>query len=170
MKKGKIFWTTIATVIAITTIGISAVGATAGFAITSITASCDGSGLVYFTGTNPGFNLTLMDKHLGPSGPFLSSGISLSIPAGGTSPIAYQLDLSGWTGGPHYRVDSNYNTKSPSLNCGDDDATNTPTPSPTLTLTPTSTPTCEWWQQLLDWQCVDPTPTNTDTPSPTLED
>ncbi|HET7098923.1 MAG TPA: hypothetical protein VFI61_01660, partial [Patescibacteria group bacterium] len=77
---------------------------------------------------------------------------------------------SGWTGGPHYRVDSNYNTKSPSLNCGDDDATNTPTPSPTLTLTPTSTPTCEWWQQLLDWQCVDPTPTNTDTPSPTLED
>lgn len=154
------------------------------FSVDSITADCNGTGQVTYTGTIPsgGIVLTLYDKHLGDAGAFIiSDPVVSTIITSGTSPVSYSLDLSGWTGGPHYRVDSNYNTKSASLDCG----TLTPTPTPTVvTPTPTTDPghhyacvenACTLVNGAGDNTCSSnndcgeptPTPTETVTPTPT---
>jgi hypothetical protein len=137
------------------------------FGILSITANCNGSGVVSWTGTNPQIVLTLMDKHLGSSGPFIPAvpPVTYVIPAESTSPYSYQLDLSGWTGGPHYRVDSNFHTKSASYYCPVI-PTETPTETPTPTLTPTLTETATETQEP---PTETATPTLTDTPTETQE-
>lgn len=132
------------------------------FGIVEITANCEGSGVVTWTGANPGdIVLTLYDKHLGNAGPFIPSDplIQYFVPADATSPHAYQLDLSGWTGGPHYRVDSNYNTKSASYNCPGFEPSATPTVTPTASPTDTATNTPVP-------PSATPTDTATNTPAP----
>lgn len=129
------------------------------FGIVEITANCEGSGVVTWTGANPGdIVLTLYDKHLGNAGPFIPSDplVQYFVPADATSPHAYQLNLGGWTGGPHYRVDSNYNTKSASYNCPGFEPSATPTVTPTASPTDTATNT--------------PVPTYTSTPTETATD
>ncbi len=114
--------------------------AAAGFSITQITANCDGTGQVFFTGTIPsnGFTLELMDKATGNSGSFIETVPPTIITiTSGTSPVSYSMSLANWNP-PHLRVDSNYDTKSVSLFC---DATSTPTPTTTVTPTGTTTPT-----------------------------
>lgn len=110
------------------------------FAITEITANCNGSGLVSYTGTLPqgGFTLSLMDKAPDDSGPFMPTSPPTVITiTSGDSPVAYTMPLGNWSP-PHYRVDSNFSTKSPSLSCG---AIATDTPQATATQTRTVTPT-----------------------------
>lgn len=123
------------------------------FAITSITADCDGSGLVYFTGAIPdgGLTVTLMTKAPDNSGPFFPApGVAVLTFTDGPSPLAYQFDLTKFDS-KHYRVDSNFNTKSPSLEC---ESTPTPTASATATPEDTATPSS--------------TPSSTVTPDNTL--
>lgn len=148
------------------------------FSITTISANCNGTGTVSYTGTIPngGIILTLYDQHLGNGGGFVISNpvISTTITSG-SSPVSYSLNLSGWTGGPHYRVDSNYNTKSESLYC-DSTPTATPTqtqPTATPTQQPTTTPTqgvtpTPTTDPCANNACVTATPTVTDTPTPTV--
>jgi hypothetical protein len=121
------------------------VGARAGsaeatsFSITEITANCDGSGVVSFTGTIPdgGFTLELMDKAPDNSGSFIPTSPPTVITiTSGDSPIAYTMPLGNWSP-PHYRVDSNFSTKSPSLSC-EAGATDTPQPTATQTVSPTA--------------------------------
>jgi len=119
------------------------------FAITSITANCNGSGTVSFTGDIPagGFTLTLMTKASDNSGAFFPApGVPVLTFTSGTSSISYQFDLTAFVGG-HLRVDSNFQAKSDSLFCGGGEtstatsvpATNTPTSVATATRTPTGT-------------------------------
>ncbi len=107
------------------------------FAITGISADCNGTGQVTFTGIIPddGIVLTLYDKHGGNGTQFVPADplIFKTIPFGSTSPASYTLDLATWTGGPHYRVDSNFETKSASLYC-----TGTEKASPTIYTTPSA--------------------------------
>jgi len=138
------------------------------FAITDITASCNGTGQVTYTGTIPqgGFTLELMDKAPDNSGPFISTvpATIITITTGG-SPVSYTLPLTNWNP-PHLRIDSNYNTKSPSLNCEGDP---NPTPTPTITVTATPTPTITPTPTPDDpGDQVTPTPTSIVTPTPTV--
>ncbi len=142
------------------------------FGIVEITANCEGSGTVTWTGNNPGdITLTLMDKHNGNAGPFIPSDplIQTTVPADAVSPYHYQLDLSGWIGGPHLRIDSNYNTKSDSYNCPGFEPSATPTV--TQTKEPTATPTHTTTSTAVpsDTATATETVTNvpTDTPTPT---
>lgn len=125
------------------------------FAVTAITADCDGSGTVTFTGEIPagGLTLTVMTKAPDNSGSFFPSpDVPVLTFTDGTSPLAYQFDLSNFDE-KHYRVDSNFNTKSPSLDCeGGETPTVEATPSPQIT--PTLDVTTE-------------TPEATGTPTPT---
>src|SRR4029079_10299014 len=89
------------------------------FEIGEITANCNGSGQIFFTGTIPagGITLTLMTKAADNSGQFFPAPGVPTLPfTSGTSPISYQFDLTNFTGG-HYRVDANFNEKSESLFC-----------------------------------------------------
>jgi hypothetical protein len=125
--------------------------------VSSITAGCDGSGVVTYTGPG-GFFLNLT------GGAFNANGAEPGVPdiAVGASPFSYQFDLTGYVG-PHYRVNAigGVNTTNPeksvSYNCGGTTATNTPTETPTNTPTATNTPT--------DTPTDTPTATPTETPT-----
>ncbi len=154
---------------------VSSLSATAGLTVDYIKADCGGSDAVAFHGTNPGFQLRLFDQHLGQGNGFVQSDplIFVNIPAGASSPYNYTLDLSGWTGGPHYRVDAydkdgndTLHTKSASLLCGTD-ATSTPTASFTPTATNTKYPTHTPTATATNTSAPSLTPTLTDTPLPT---
>lgn len=154
-------------VVYLNSISLEVFASASSFAISGITANCNGTGQVTYSGTIPqgGFTLELMDKAADNSGPFISTvpPTVITITSGG-SPVDYIMPLTNWSA-PHYRVDSNFNTKSPSLNC---DAASTPTPTPTSTpvVTPTSTPTVTPTPTPSDPGDNDPTPTPTQ-PSPT---
>lgn len=153
--------------------------ATPTFAITSISANCDGTGQVTYTGTIPtgGFTLELMDKSGDNSGPFIPTVPATIITiTSGTSPVSYVMPLTNWNP-PHYRVDSNFETKSPSLNCQAPTtlsctgisatpalAGNKFTLGETYTFTPTITgsPTSYAWSILPTLPALTP-PTNTST-------
>lgn len=149
---------TIVTSIALITSVSKTFATPANFAISDITANCNGTGQVTYTGAIPqgGFTLELKDKAADNSGPFIPTVPPTVITiTSGTSPVSYTIPLTYWNP-PHYRVDSNYNTKSPSLNCSGVTPTPTNTPTPTPTSTPTPTPTVT----------ATPTPTFTPTPTP----
>src|SRR6266850_3219798 len=69
------------------------------FAISAITAACDGTGQVTYTGTIPqgGFTLELMDKASDNSGQFISTVPPTVITiTTGTSPVNYALSMTNW--------------------------------------------------------------------------
>lgn len=152
-------------VAAITTFDSPPAQATGGTDVEWITANCNGSGQVRYEG-GP-VTLTLMDKHNGNAGPFIPA---LNVPQivlpfrSNEGTVNYQFNLSNWTGGPHYRVDSNFNTKSGSLYC----SSNTPTPTFTATATNTNTPTATATSTLIPTDT--PTATATDTATSTATD
>ena len=141
--RGAVALLTVAVFASVLSIGARTRNAEAGgFSITSITANCNGAGLVYFTGTLPegGFTLELMDKAPDNSGSFVpTSPPTVTAITSGDSPVAYAMPLGNWSP-PHYRVDSNFETKSPSLFC-EGAATNTPQATATGTVTPAASAT-----------------------------
>ena len=175
---------------AITAPTLKTVSATAldTFSVDGVTANCDGGGLVSFTGTIPpgGFTLTLMTKAADNVGQFFPApGVPLLQFTSGNSPLAYQFDLTNFAG-PHYRVDSSFNTKSESLYCvGTPSATETPTvlantatpvstatevvgtQSPPPTIVATDTPTATDTETVADTPTATETATVTDTPTAT---
>ncbi len=146
---------------------VSAMAGLDTFSVDGITADCDGSGLVSFTGTIPpgGFTLTLMTKAANNSGQFFPApGVPILAFTSGNSPLGYRFDLTNFVG-PHYRVDSNFNTKSPSLSCGNPTASDTPTA--TDTPAPTNTPTATGTLTATGTAIATNTPTPTNTPTAT---
>lgn len=144
------------------------------FSICSITVDCNGQGQVYFTGSIPqgGFTLELMDKAANNAGSFIETAPNKTIITitSGTSPVSYSLPLTYWNP-PHMRVDSNYNTKSPSIYCSGAGVTPTTEITPTVTVTPTATPSATPAVTVTPTVTTTPTvtPTVTVTPTPTTD-